>query len=178
MTEDVATDAAAEERAPETVDELLRTIDKAWNGLNGAIAQLTEEQMTIPTDHAGWTVKDHLAHLAAWENSVLVILRDRKPQYEGLGVDKVTWDADDLDATNEVVRQANADAPLDEVRTHSETVHAQVVETISELTDEELRLPVDHWVASGGDFPIVDKIAGNSSEHYREHREWMLAIVA
>ena len=178
MTEDVATDAAAEERAPETVDELLRTIDEAWNGLNGAIAQFSDEQMTTPTDAAGWTVKDHLAHLAAWENSVLVILRDRRPQYDGLGVDKVSWDADDIDATNEVVRQANADAPLDEVRTRSESVHAQFVETISEMTDEELKLPVDHWVPGGGDFPVVHKIAGNSAEHYPEHRELMLAIVA
>lgn len=168
----------AEAPVPSTVTELLRDIDEAWNALNGAIAQLTDEQMTGPTDAAGWTVKDHLAHLAAWENSVLVILRDREPQYEGLGVDKVTWDAEDIDATNDVVRRANADAPLDEVRTRLESVHAQLIDTIADMTDEELQLPVDRWVAGGGDFPVVHKILGNTAEHYPEHREWMLAIVA
>lgn len=175
--EDIA-NAAVETPPPATVDELLRDIDEAWNALNGAIAQLSDEQMTTPTDAAGWTVKDHIAHLAAWENSVLVIVRDRRPQHEGLGVDKVTWDAEDIDATNEVVRQANADAPLDEVRTRLETVHAQLVDTVAEMTDAELQLPVDYWVTGGGDFPVVYKITGNTSEHYPEHREWMLAIVA
>lgn len=178
MTDETSPEDVAETSAPATVDELLRDIDRAWNALNGAIAQLTDEQMTIPADAAGWTVKDHVAHLAAWENSVLVILRDREPQYEGLGVDKVTWDAEDIDATNDVVRQANADAPLDEVRTRLETVHAQLIDTIADMTDEELQLPVDRWVAGGGDFPVVHKITGNTAEHYPEHREWMLAIVA
>ena len=178
MTDERPSEEMTETPPPATVAELLRDIDAAWNALSGAIAQLSDGQMTERTDAAGWTVKDHLAHLAAWENSVLVILRDRRPQHEGLGVDKATWDAEDIDATNEAVRRDNADAPLDEVRTRLETVHAQLVETILEITDAELRLPVDHWVRGGGEFPVVHKITGNTSEHYPEHREWLLAIVA
>ena len=178
MTDETSAEQTVETPPPSTVADLLRDIDAAWNELHGAIAQLTDTQMTGPTDAAGWTVKDHLAHLAAWENSVLVILRDRRPQHEGLGVDKAIWDAEDIDATNEAVRQDNAAAPLDEVRTRLETVHAQLVETITGMTDDELQLPVEHWVREGGDFPIVHKITGNTSEHYPEHREWMLAIVA
>ncbi len=178
MTDETSPEQIVETPPPATVAELLRDIDAAWNALNGAIAQLADDQITRPADAAGWTVKDHLAHLAAWENSVLVILRDRRPQHEGLGVDKVIWDAEDIDATNEVVRRDNADAPLDEVRTRLETVHAQLAETIAGMTDDQLQLPVDHWVRGGGDVPIVSKITGNTSEHYPEHREWLLAIVA
>ena len=178
MTDETSPEQTDETPPPATVAELLRDIDTAWNALNGAIAQLTDDQMSGPADAAGWTVKDHLAHLAAWENSVLVILRDRRPQHEGLGVNKAIWDAEDIDATNEAVRRDNADAPLDEVLIRLETVHAQLVQTIREITDAELRLPVDHWVSGGGDFPVVHKITGNTSEHYPEHREWMLAIVA
>lgn len=178
MTDEPTSEQMTKMPSPATVAELLRDIDAAWNALNGAIAQLSDAQMTGPTDAAGWTVKDHLAHLAAWENSVLVILRDRRPQHEGLGVDKATWDGEDIDVTNEAVRRDNANAPLDEVLIRLETVHAQLVQTIREMTDAELRLPVDHWVSGGGDFPVVHKITGNTSEHYPEHREWMLAIVA
>lgn len=61
----------AMEQEPQDIAELVARIEAAWNALEAQIAQYPEDVLTGPTDAAGWTIRDHLAHLTAWEASVL-----------------------------------------------------------------------------------------------------------
>jgi hypothetical protein len=54
--------------------ELLADIEPAWAALNAALDRLTPTQMTTIKDGQGWTVKDHLIHLTAWERSIVFFL--------------------------------------------------------------------------------------------------------
>ena len=48
-------------------DDLLRHYRAAQAKLNDAIRGLTDDQMSEPSID-GWAVKDHLAHLALWDD--------------------------------------------------------------------------------------------------------------
>jgi hypothetical protein len=70
-----------------TKADLLHEIDDAWSTLTAALDELTEAQMTDVQDAAGWTVTDHLMHIAAWERSVVVFLQGQ-PRHVGLGIEE------------------------------------------------------------------------------------------
>jgi hypothetical protein len=48
------------------------SIGAAWKDLHSVLAAVTPSQAS-KRDQAGWSVKDHVAHLAVWEDSVCVI---------------------------------------------------------------------------------------------------------
>ena len=57
-------------KAPElTKVELMQQTDSTWTALQDALNRLDETQLTMAKDNAGWAVKDHILHLAAWERS-------------------------------------------------------------------------------------------------------------
>jgi len=47
--------------------ELLAEIERDWAALQEGLSRLTPEQLTEIRDRQGWSAKDHLTHLAAWE---------------------------------------------------------------------------------------------------------------
>jgi hypothetical protein len=50
---------------PRDKGELIERIEAGRAALGEAIAGLSEAQLVAPLDGEGWSVKDHLAHLAA-----------------------------------------------------------------------------------------------------------------
>ncbi|MBM3945992.1 MAG: DinB family protein, partial [SAR202 cluster bacterium] len=52
---------------PETREDLLRHYHQMRQDLLSAINGLADEQMTEPSLD-GWSVKDHLAHIALWDD--------------------------------------------------------------------------------------------------------------
>jgi uncharacterized damage-inducible protein DinB len=77
--------------APKTTAELLSRVDRAWEALEDTVRRLTPAQLTDLRDPAGWAVKDHLMHLAAWENAFLARLAGR-PTHEALGLEtRASW---------------------------------------------------------------------------------------
>ena len=62
---------------PRNKAELEASIDHWWDALQAVIGRYTEAELTGPTDAAGWTVKDHLAHLAAWERSMVFLFEGK-----------------------------------------------------------------------------------------------------
>ncbi|MEP7292650.1 MAG: maleylpyruvate isomerase N-terminal domain-containing protein, partial [Chloroflexota bacterium] len=79
------------ETQPINQAELLEKIQAGWDALQACIATLTPEQITIPTDAAGWTVKDHLMHLTVWQEGVWHMLEGRN-RVEAMGVPQDVWE--------------------------------------------------------------------------------------
>lgn len=161
--------------------EQLERIDEAWLRLNGFIESLTPAQLAGPTDAAGWTVKDHLAHLAAWERG-LVFLLQRQPRHEGMGVEESVYLGEDLDALNEAIRQTTVNTPIDEVIADLRATHEQLRAMIVAMPDEDFRRPYSWFLPDepGDDDgrPIIARIAANTDGHIDEHLPWVEAIVA
>lgn len=159
-----------------TVANLLRFIEQGWNDLHAYLDTLSDQQLAIPTDAAGWTVKDHIIHMAVWEKGVCTLLQG-KPRHEGMGLDEDTWNSH-FDVINAVIQQQHQHMPLDEVLQTFKHGHEQLVEKVAALADDDLLRPYRYFdPASTIDSPIIDRIVGNTFEHYSEHKPWIAAIV-
>ncbi len=166
------------EQAPKTVAELLKRIDAAWTTFSSYIDSLTETQLTQPTDAAGWTAKDHLIHLALWEDALNALL-DRTPQWERLGLDKGLWASADVDASNAVLQKRYQHMLLREVRQKHRDVHQQLLSKIRALSDGDLQRPVrDYQPGSSDSRPILRNLMSDTFEAYEEHTPYIAAIVA
>jgi hypothetical protein len=165
------------EEAAITVEYGLHELDRAWRRLQAVIDGADPDALVQETDPAGWSSKDHLAHLDAWANSVLVMIRDGRPQWEGLGIDKWLFDEEGYDSKNEVIRQRTVGTSLADVRASLVSTHGEILRVLSGMTDEQINQPCDAFVPGAGDFPIAYKIAGNTFGHYEEHRKYIERIL-
>jgi uncharacterized damage-inducible protein DinB len=98
---------------PKTTAELLSRVDRAWEALERTVGRLTPAQLTDVRDPAGWAVKDHLMHVAAWEAAFLGRFAG-KPVHEVLGLDEAVM-AQDEDTQNAVLFERHRHRPLAEV---------------------------------------------------------------
>ena len=158
--------------------ELTAKIQKGWDDFHAYLKTLNEAQMTTLTDAVGWTVKDHIGHLIAWEDGVYATLTKR-PRREYMGVDRETWKSGDFDKINAVIRPHYAQKSLAEVLAEFEIVHKRLLAQIEQLSDEDLRKPFNTFQpGSSNEAPVIGSISGNTYEHYAEHTPWIAGIVA
>jgi hypothetical protein len=160
-----------------TVDQLLTRIEIAWNDLNSFLSHLSAEQLTTPTDAGGWTVKDHIIHLAVWEDGIRALLQ-KQSRREAMGISEDLWGNGSADDYNAVIQPRYKDMPLDEVITVSGDIHQRLVDTLRSMSNEDLQRPYNHYAPdSDRDAPVLNWIAGNTFGHYEEHLPWIRAIV-
>jgi hypothetical protein len=163
---------------PTDLTTLRRQIDAGWLALTTVIDRLSVDQLAT-TGPDGWSVADHLAHLTAWERSIVFLLQGR-PRHDGLGVPEATYHAG-FDATNAAIQAASHGRPPTTVLAELRATHADLLATLAGLTDVDLRrtyssfLPDEPGRESGE--PIVGWIAGNTYEHYAEHIPWFQRLL-
>jgi hypothetical protein len=169
------------ERRVTTKEEVLADIERAWRHLNGALERLTEEQMTARQDGQGWTVKDHIVHMAAWERSVVFLLQG-KPRHEGLGVDEGLYLEGTEDEINAVIQQQRQGLSLAEALSQLRDVHEQMLELLQALTDVDLLRPYRHYLpeepGEGDGPPAINLVYGNTADHFAEHQGWIEELAA
>lgn len=163
---------------PMTRDQLLRDFATEWDALMAVVGPTDNPALLDHTDAAGWNTRDHLAHLIAWLEGVIRMIRDGTPQHIGTGVSLDLFVSGDYDAMNEVIRQKTIDLPVASVIARLTANHDEIVGIVAGMSDDALLTPVDDFVAGGGEFGICFKIDGNGPHHYREHRGWIEEILA
>lgn len=161
-----------------TVTDLLQNIETSWDKLQSYIDSLSEAQLTEPTDAAGWTAKDHLIHIATWEDTLNALL-EGKPQWENIGVDKALWFSGDVDKINAIVQKRDQHMSLSEVRQKHQEVHQRLMSRIALLSDADLKRPIkDYQPESPRTHPILRALISDTYEAYDEHTPWIAAIVS
>jgi hypothetical protein len=164
-----------------TKAELLADIERDWTKLNTALDRFTEAQLTTLTDEQGWTAKDHVIHLMAWERSVVTMLQG-KPRYEGLGVAENLYLTEGFDAINAVIQARRQGLPLAEALAQLRQTHQQLLALLEPLTDQELQQSYRHFLPAepgeGDDRLAIDVVYANSAAHFREHLDWIEELVA
>ena len=163
-----------------TKAEVLDRIQRARASLEGVTGGLSEQQLIAPAPDGGWSIKDHLAHLAAWEAGIAALLQ-RRPRYPAMGLDGETFLNTDEDGLNAIIYQQNSGRSLGEVRAAFRGAQRELLDALAGLTDADLLRTYSHYQPDepGEDSgePIVNWIAGNTYEHYDEHRSWIEALV-
>ncbi|HEY4670366.1 MAG TPA: DinB family protein [Tepidiformaceae bacterium] len=157
-----------------TTTEVLSRIRERRAELDALVSALDPASMTHPGPD-GWTPADHLAHVAAWEQSLVALLAGT-PRHAALGVSVETYDAGP-DAVNIEVHRLHAGRTLDEVMSFYRRAHEEVIAAVARLSDSDLTRtyssfqPDEPGDDSGA--PIVGWILGNTADHYDEHIEWI-----
>ena len=158
-------------------DALVQHIDSTWNELLNYLSSLSEEQLTRPTDAAGWTAKDHVIHIAAWEKAALALI-EGKSKREALDISEEIWALDEDDPINAVLQERYQAMPLDEVMQTLRQNHERILAKIKSMTDADLMLPFKHYQPhSSSERPMIDYVQWDTEKHYIDHLPWIQAIV-
>ena len=159
---------------PASNAEFQEQLQDAWSQLQQTLDALTEDQMTERIDAAGWTVKDHLAHLIPWEEGMIALLK-HEPRYQAMGVDVAQHE--DEDELNETLRAPYRSASLSDVRHRLRETHEALTAAVASLGPDDLFKTYSHYQPDepGEDRgePVLRWVIGNSSGHYLEHLPWI-----
>lgn len=169
------------EQPTTTKSKLVADIQQNWTRLASAVGGLTEAQLTGLPDAEGWTVKDHLLHLAQWERSAIFFLQGR-PRHVSLGVDEALFLKGTDTAINAAMFQRTRNLPVSEAFRQLSDTHQQLLALLEPLTDADLEKRYQAYLPGepGAEnkttaFPVI---ANNSTDHYVEHLGWIQALVA
>lgn len=155
---------------PRDQADLLDRIEMSWNELWKVVGGLGRGQMEVP-DAGGWSIKDNLAHLAAWEQFMRLSYLGSTPAHEAFGMDEATLKGLSEDGINAVIFERNRDRPVEEVLDNLRRSHLQVLETLRATPFEQLLAPRDPNDPQKR--PLVNWVIGNTYEHYDEHRHYI-----
>lgn len=161
-----------------TQAELTRAIEAAWAELQAFVAGLTEKQVWLQDDH-GWTIKDHLTHLAVWEDSVAVLFRGGR-RHEALGIDEATYAKASFDEINEVIKDRQKHMSLREVTAQLGQVQGALMARVRSLSDADLDRTVRDFFPQAprsDDRRMIDFLHENTAAHSSEHLPWMQALL-
>jgi Protein of unknown function (DUF1706) len=146
--------------------ELLDRMRAARAELEQTLTGLDQAALTAPGPE-GWSVKDHLAHLAAWGRQVLGNM-DGRPSHEVLGVQAEVYARGDYNEINALVRAQDTSHSAPDVLAEFRRVHQTLVERVAALPEAQL---------FGDDRGLLSNIESDSYEHDDEHREWIEAVL-
>lgn len=164
------------DRDPESKADVLDAIDRGWTALTTFLEPLTEEQMTVPTDAAGWTVKDHLVHIVIWLQTVPALVEGRSLA-AALEVSEETY-REGYEAVNAELHRRFQHVSLDEVLQRLHDTHDSARARLEQMDDQDFFKPFNHYQpTSARTDPVVRWIMGDTADHYVEHVPWMRAIV-
>ncbi len=83
----------------------LSRVDAAWNELSSLVEKLGPDGLMARAGD-GWTVKDHLAHIGAWEHSLRGLI-EGQDRLKAMGVHEPL--EEDTDVVNDAVFKLHAD---------------------------------------------------------------------
>jgi hypothetical protein len=169
--------AIVEDKAQITKAALLSKIQASWDALNQFVNGLSDEQKSGFKDAAGWTVKDHIIHMAIWEDGLTALLakQDRRAHMD---IDEATWKSGD-DPINAVIQQRYKDLTWDAVQQKRQAIHDKLLSQINAMSEETLHQAYDEYnPVSSSKYPVYEYILSTTYEHYGDHRPWMEAIAA
>ena len=156
--------------------KLLREIEANWKELQDYLESLTEEQLTGPTDAAGWSAKDHVSHLAVWVNAGRLHLEGQS-KHVVLDIRPEVWEQGE-DPINAVLYKRLQEMPLDEALQNLRQNHDFFLKKLDTMSEEDLQLPHSHYQSGSTEKrPIIDFVFWDTADHYREHIPWIKAII-
>jgi uncharacterized protein (TIGR03083 family) len=157
--------------------ELVERIDRSRSALEETLRPLSEEQLLTPGP-SGWSIKDHLAHLAVWEFGVAELLQHRS-RFAAMQVEGAVSQGKTEDEVNDVIYQRHADLSLAQVRKQFDEAHRLLLQALNPLSDADLYRPYASFVP-GGDRrqdPVIYWIKGNTFEHFDEHQGYIRSLL-
>ena len=151
-------------------DELLANIKRDRARLDELIARVGKTRMIEPSLEGGWSVKDVLAHLSAWEKICMALVRNNEP----VPGPPPAESGPSTDIINQKIYEGSRDLPLADVVAEAQASHAELLALVEGLSDEALATVLGASKEAArvmeAEGPEVGQlISANSDAHYREH---------
>ncbi|HEX6031003.1 MAG TPA: ClbS/DfsB family four-helix bundle protein [Tepidiformaceae bacterium] len=138
---------------------------------DAALDRVPRERMLEPAFEGGWSLKDVIAHVGAWER--VATLRLERGLGRGATLD--SFEGAPLDERNQRYYEAHRGHELEDVINGELEAWAQLVSTVEALQEADLHDPSRLGLQADG-IPW-EMIAGNAHEHFDEHiaqiDEWL-----
>lgn len=161
---------------PVTKAELMARMRQRRALLEQTLAGLDEAALSRPVPDGWWAVKDHLSHLASWHTKVLALIAN-EPPWEGLDIDEHTYETAGEDGINAILHARHRDWPAQRALDAFRGTYDRLWSALEGLGEEALHGPyvpsdpADHRT-------LMEGIAGNTYQHYDEHRQWIKEALA
>ncbi len=156
--------ASVADDRPQTVADLLDLIARERGALEQAVASMSDDSLAYMP--GGWSAKDHLAHVAAWERRLGGELRGDRAA-ERFGLDESAFNATDTDDFNALLYARYRDEPPVTVRAEFQDSGEALRAAIAALSDADLQQPVRP--DDPGVDTLLELIAWDTYRHYPEH---------
>lgn len=173
MAQDVASIA--------TKDALIVFSTHAWQDLIADLDRLSDAAWIEPKDAAGWSVKDHVAHITQWDRALTGQLRDGTPMQQTLGVADAAWGPADFTAINESIRQTTLNDSVATVIADRDATWAELLALLHGMSDEHLAAPVSESGLAVGNTQlagsVLDELVQILGVHYADHQQYIRAML-
>jgi hypothetical protein len=135
-----------------------------------ALADLTDEQLDAPLEGVhGWTARDLIAHMVAWQEVALAVARDLALHETSATKDRADADwAARGDAINDEINAEWRELPADEVR-------SRLRAAAGELRGYLTVVPESRWVKNSD---MLKFFLDETVDHYEDHRGDLRAVMA
>jgi hypothetical protein len=158
------------------VAALLSVMNIARGELEAFIASTPSERM-VGLRKDGWSIKDHLYHLATWD-SYLIAMLERQPRLPAVGIESDP--AGEYDGVNAIFFQRGKDLPLSHVLGLFRGNRGRIIEQVQKLNDSDLDRPIAEFQPHERT-PLAghlgDWIPTITAKHDRMHHRWMKEIL-
>jgi hypothetical protein len=165
---------------PATKTELLDMIAAARAELDATLAGFSDAEMVAGSEPLDWSVKDHLAHLAAWVDGVAAML-NHQSRWQTMNLTAAFVEQSSEDEINDNLYHQHKAKSLAEVRAWFNDANQRLVDAINRLDEADLQRLYRYFQPDepedGDTRPILWWIIHNSYIHYRMHRTWMVEKV-
>jgi hypothetical protein len=157
-----------------TKDEILARIQDKYDELLQAIQ--SNRTAAIGSDEmdreGGWTAKDILAHVSAWEKVLLEFHIGGQPFEEVIAMPGARYLETSFDAINDHLYTIYKGWSWDAVEQFAVNVHHALMKKLESISADDYRKPGKAIAAVGLDpYPLHEYVAANTYDHYAEHLE-------
>ncbi len=156
---------------PKDKAELIRRIQAAREELEDTIRPLSAEELVRSGPDGGWSVLDHLIHLAEWRWKLLAMIQGRAG-YEGLGIDAQTYQTAGLDGINAILQERSRQRPAAEILAEFRRAHQVVLKAIERMEEADLQRVYD-LTDPTDTTRLIEGIIANTYGHDLEHLGWI-----
>lgn len=169
---------------PTNKQELLNEIETAHQDMMRLLAAMSDDELTAPTLDGGWSPKDALSHILAWEKMAMDWLtRSVQGEHVQRFIPGFLYDTEaerepTMERLNTFLFERDQNRPLADVLQDFRATHKAFFELVAQTDEQDIFDP--HRFAWRNGSPALDMIAANTIDHYREHGDaiWQAHITA
>lgn len=160
----------------ESTAEALEKLEASKQSILTFVDGLPVDEITTESSDTVWNIKDHVAHLAAYTQTIQALLEHR-PRWEAVGMQKDDWQQWQLDDINAYIYHKRKNYSWEQARQEFVHAHDAVANHVQAVRFETLQEPITTLHPDGSWLndtrTILKLIESNVMEHYADHLVWM-----